>query len=331
MILLNYIIDPANLFSGIETRIAEYLSEGYNVKNVPNIDERLLQKQVIDKLSYVPSTIILGASTIMLIGNDFYGPDCLNNSVSGGNIEDLIAIYQLYAGKGYSPDKVVIGINHYTFNKNRKDMRWKSLSKEYYDFFGTPASFFQRIPFNKYIQLIFPSYFRASVRGIPRFIREKTNKVTIEPTNEKVNDTFTRLAGGTISYDLKKRSVTVREVERIVKDNNANKANIQAAKYTNLSDDIQERFSLFINTLKERHTEIEILLIPIHPIMYDKISNNQESQGVLKTEEYIKAYAEQNNITLKGSFNPAPFGLEAMDFYDAFHQKKEGLEKVLRK
>ncbi len=46
MIILNCIIDPANLFSGIKTRIAEYLSEGYNVKNVPNIDERLLQNRL---------------------------------------------------------------------------------------------------------------------------------------------------------------------------------------------------------------------------------------------------------------------------------------------
>ncbi|WP_238580186.1 hypothetical protein, partial [Treponema endosymbiont of Eucomonympha sp.] len=190
--------------------------------------------------------------------------------------------------------------------------------------------FFQRIPFNKYMQLISQSYFRESVRGIPRFIREITNKTTIEPTNETISDTLTRLTDGTISYDLKYRSRIKQELERIVKDNNGNRGNIQAAKYTNLSDDIQERFSLFINTLKERHTEIEILLIPIHPIMYDKISNNQEYQGVLKTEEYIKKYAEQNNIPLKGSFNSAPFLLETMDFYDAFHQKKEGLEKVLR-
>ncbi|WP_059369596.1 hypothetical protein [Treponema endosymbiont of Eucomonympha sp.] len=82
----------------------------------------------------------------MLIGNDFYGPDCLNNGVSGASLEDLVAIYQLYAGKDYSPDKVVIDINHHTFNKNKKDMWWKSLSKEYYDFFDSPASFFSKNP-----------------------------------------------------------------------------------------------------------------------------------------------------------------------------------------
>ena len=60
ILIVNISIDPGNLISGTETEIARYLKEGYNVTGNFNINERTLQKVVIQNLEESPSTIVLG-------------------------------------------------------------------------------------------------------------------------------------------------------------------------------------------------------------------------------------------------------------------------------
>jgi hypothetical protein len=156
---VNIIVDPANIIHGIELKIAKYISEGYNVTNIQDIDERKLQKLIIQNLQYSPSIVILGSSRIMEIGKEYYGDDCFNNGVSGASIEDLVAIYQLYIENGHANfiKKIVIGIDPWLFNRNNGQRRWESLSNEYYSFIGEGIPLKNRIPLYKYSQLISPS------------------------------------------------------------------------------------------------------------------------------------------------------------------------------
>jgi hypothetical protein len=220
VILINIIIDPANIVSKIEIKIAKYLSEGYNVTYVQNIDERILQKRIIQNLRSSPTIVILGSSRVMLIGRDYYGNGCFNNGVSGASVEDIISIYQLYIDNNRieSIGKIVIGIDPWLFNKNNGQNRWESLSNEYYTFIDKKTSLIKKFPIYKYSQLVSPSYFQTSIKNIPKFVIRLRKNENVLPTNEYNNSLFTRLNDGTIQYGLEYRSKTMIEIENEFKN-----------------------------------------------------------------------------------------------------------------
>lgn len=47
--------------------------------------------------------------------------------------------------------------------------------------------------------------------------------------------------------------------------------------------------------------------------------------------DFFKNYANNNNIQLIGSFNPADEGLNGSDFYDGPHIRKEVLDRIVER
>jgi len=331
VILINIIIDPANIVSKAEIKIAKYLSEGYNVTYAQNIDERILQKKIIQNLQSSPAIVILGSSRVMLIGRDYYDNSCFNNCVSGASIEDIIAIYQLYIDNGRtgSIEKIVIGIDPWLFNKNNDQNRWESLSNEYYSFMDKKIPIIKKIPIYKYSQLVSPSYFQTSIKNIPKFIIRLKKNENILPTNEYNNSSFTRLNDGTIEYGLEFRSKTIIEIENEFK--NYISGNIYSLEnYFELSRDLINDFELLIHRIIMNNINIEFLLMPYPAMVYDYLISKDKYKIVSLVEEYITSFALGNNICIFGSYNPELFGLNTEDFYDGMHLNNKGLRKILK-
>ena len=326
IVSFNIIVDPANIFFGIEQKIAKYLTEGYNVTGNYNINERSLQKQLIQKLKTSPSTVILGSSRIMQVGKHFYGDDTINNGVSGASLEDLIAIYQMYFQRGYLAKKIVIGIDPWIFNENSSQDRWETLRSEYYSFFDEEIPFFRMPSITNYAQLLSLSYFQESFKMFPQIL--KTKKIEIKPTTNDVNETFTRLADGTITYDLKYREVTNQEVENKAR-NEISGDLYSLEKYNRLSEKALSEFDRFIETIKNKNISIEFILMPYHPLVYDYIKSNQKYNIVMDVEAYIRKYSIENDIPIIGSYDPEVLRLESSDFYDGMHLTPEGINKVI--
>lgn len=329
---VNIIIDPANIFSGIEVKISKYILAGYNVTNYQNIDERLLQKNIIQNLRYSPSIIILGSSRIMQIGKEVYGNNCFNNAVSGASIEDLVAIYQLYIESGHanSIKKVVIGIDPWLFNDNNGQRRWESLSKEYYAFFEKNIPVKNRIPIFKYSQLISPSYFQASIKAFPEYIKQLRNKEEITPTYERYNLTQTRLNDGTIEYDLKYRSRSTADIEKEIKEYISGQI-YSLEEYSELSNTIINTFNLLIKRIINNGAKIDFYLIPYPVIIYQYLLSNEKYRIISSVEDFITLYAKENNVNIQGSYNPELFNLNTDDFYDGMHLNNNGIRKYLKK
>jgi hypothetical protein len=329
LIIVNGIIDPANIMSGVEKKIAEYLTEGYNVTNITDMDERLLQKYVIENLTDPPEIIILGSSRIMQIGRYYYGDNCLNNGVSGASIEDLMAIYQLYIEKDYDKSirKIVIGIDPWIFNKNSGQYRWKSIGNEYNNFKNKNTST-KKYLFFKYSRLISPSYFQASIRNIPKFLLKEKGELSIMPTYEWVNDTLTREIDGTVIYDIKTRSLTESEISE--KINSYINAEIYSLEnYTELSADIIQDFSFFIDKIRENNIEINFFLIPYPEKVYNYLISRQKYNIIHSVENFVKLFAKKNNIIIYGSYDPNLCDIITTDFFDGMHLNEKGIEKYM--
>lgn len=151
LVIVNYFGDAAKLFSkNFERNIVEIIDEGFNVTNITNYDERLFQKEFINRIKKRPNILILGSSRSMEINGDYFNDtNVINISVSGASIEDVIAIYQLYVLRKILPKTIIISVEPWTFNEKSGQTRWKSLSQEYNSFFQRDISGIEIIH-NKY-------------------------------------------------------------------------------------------------------------------------------------------------------------------------------------
>lgn len=132
----NYFIDPANLFFPREyvTGVATILLKGHNVDNIANYNERLLQEQMITRLSRKPDVVVLGSSRIMEIGTDFFpGKTVLNAGVSHANIHDIVAIAGALDSTGHLPAEVYMNVDAGLISE-RHTLEWQSIAP-YYTYF----------------------------------------------------------------------------------------------------------------------------------------------------------------------------------------------------
>lgn len=330
--LINYYVDPANLFNAkYERGIANYLAHGFNVTDVINYDERSLQNYFIKKMPKCPSEIALGASRIMLINSALaHNGNFINNGVSGASLEDILAIYYLYEKKGCKIRKVIFGVEPYLLNDNHNLIGWKSLEQEYKEFSNkllnkpSPYSFetaFQG--YDKYYQLLSISYFRSSLDYFMRGV-----KVDYRPTQDIANNGFTRLKDGAIYYGALYRKASRDEVEKRAKETFNNRV-YSFGEFTRLSEHYKFLFASFIEYLQNKQIEVEFFFTPYHPIVYNFFKGNPDFNMVFKAEDYFLSYATSHQIKIYGSFNPEKYSLDNSYFYDGFHCNPKGIAKIL--
>lgn len=334
MITINLCLDPGNIFSGVEKTIAEYLNQGTNVTGAANINERSLQREIVSKCVNNPSTIIWGSSRIMEVGSSTYGNGTYNNSVSGASLEDLIGIYQLYINEEKAPKRIIISIDPWIFNKNNEQYRWETLKNEYNSFFNSSKNQVISPALRSYLELVSPSYFQASIKLLKKNIKvniqeKQVIRRIIEPSHLNDNEFFTRISDGTISYGARYRNLSNEEIIKNAKDFITSDL-YSLENYNEISDDLFNVFSDFVQNIKKKNIDLEFLLLPYHPIVYDYIFENDKYSQVLEVEYIMKDFAKENKINITGSYNPGLYKLTNNDFYDGMHMNRKGLYKFFK-
>lgn len=328
VVSVNYFGDAANLFSiGFEKKIADEIIKGNNITNLYNYDERLLEKYLINNSNFCPDVLVIGSSRVMLINSsDFKKQTFLNNAVSGASIEDLLAIYQMYEQKKCLPKKIIIGLDPWTLNVNNDQTRWSTLNHEYYILYNklTNNNIVAKDEHvgSEFLQLVSPSYFKGSF--------EKLRLVTSKPiaTTTKINNTFTKLVDGSITYDLKYRSATPDEVEkRALEFISGDIYSIE--KFDKLSPEIKFLLEKFIEHLRSKHIEISLFLAPYHPKVYSFIAKSDKYSKVIESESYYRNLGLKYGIKVIGSFNPKKLNMDNSYFYDGMHCNEKGIEKII--
>lgn len=327
IVLVNLTGDAANLFSeSFELALARLLIDGHRVKNVQNLDERMLQKNIINLRSGVPDVLILGSSRGMLIGSKYSKKSLFNHCVSGCSVEDLIAIFQILKKSGQIPKKIVINADPWLFNKNNRQNCWKSIQTDFFDFWGkTSSDFFA----TKYLQLLSPSYFQASLLMLFKRITSQ-NETTPEALqeNDDPGNFLIRLPDGTIQYDHKFRSANLETIKERIASYKAGPV-YSLENYNSLSKYHIELFESLINHMQKSGIELEFLLVPYPETVFQVLQTR--IPAVLEFENYIRRVAEERNIKLTGSFYPRLVNVEDSDFYDGMHLNEDGVEKLLKK
>lgn len=326
LISVNYWGDSAKIFHpDYENKIAKIIFSNQNATNISNYDERILQKELINKLESSPDVLVLGSSRTMLINSTYFNDEkVINNSVSGASIEDLIAIFQIYNTKKILPKKIILGVDPWIFNKNNGQIRWHSLSKEYYSFKNKKSENQESILNNKFKQLFSLSYFQASFRNLPNVIVGKSDPIA---TGKIYNQSNTILMDASLSYAKKYREVSHEQVN--IKARNYITGNIYSIeKFNKISPLIFKEFEHLCMAILDNNIELSFFLAPYHPIVYEKIK--QDYQIVLETENKLREFAKETNIECLGSFSPITAGIDSQGFYDGMHSKENTIKKIMK-
>ena len=328
---VNYFGDAGNLFSDIEVQIAEYMTEGYNVANVSNINERSLQRKIIALNKNTPSVIVLGSSKVMMLNHDYFKiGSFMNHGVPGASLEDMVAIYQMYKNKGVLPRKIIIGIDPWIFNENNGQDRWRTLDAEYSSFFS-PDKIMQKssFSFDHLFELFSPSYFQSSIRMLKTRLFDRET-IKLLPTQTRNNAARTKLSDGSITYGLKHRNISLSDVED--KANDYISGSIYSLEeYSQFSPESLQLFDDFIAEITSNNIEVEFIMVPYHPVVYDFLASNNKYKIVVAFEQHIRKLALNRKILSTGSLDPSELRLNNSHFYDGMHLNEKGVDILLGK
>lgn len=328
LVSINYFYDPANLFDpefSYERSIANYLNEGWNVTNVGNMDERMLQKYFIEGMKTAPDVVVMGSSNSMYIDSSFYpGQKLINNAVSSATFHDFLAIYDIYESKGFKPKKVVLGIAPYMLIHPTNDF-WLSYKEDFFDLsdkIGIEVQIKNKpdyiVQWEKWKQLFSLSYFQQSVNRM-------FNNKDIHITHQQFGEGSTKVNDGSYNdgqYYLKKSSS---QIDVTVKRFIASSTN-EFSGYTEINKEQKELLINFVDYLIAQNIEIEFFMMALHPIYYDYVSNKYPIVHII--DDFLSDLAKQKNIKVIGTIDPDQSGLKNSDFNDYCHLNLNGFYKT---
>ena len=329
---VNYHYDPANLFGDrtYEAGVARLLSEGKNVANITDYDERLLQKFFVERLEHRRDFLVLGSSRSMNIGPELFpGVTFFNASVSGASLEDYYAILQLYRERNLLPRLLVLGVDPWVLNRNSEQARWKSLEEEYHRSLpanssgkahsGTADS--QRL--SRLQQLVNIDYFRAALEASKR-----TDRGYYE-TNAMELDVNIRLADGTIAYRRDYAHRSSEEVAELARQQAARIPVYSLGGFRELDPEYAGRLESLIKQLHAEGVEVMLFLPPYQPDMYAALTRvGSPYRLVVDAETHLRHFAEQYRLTVWGSYDPDRTSCGRGDFYDEMHPRPACITKL---
>lgn len=332
--LTNYLVDPAHIFNDdYEKGMVEIIKDGNNIANTSNYDARLFQKIYIEKLLDPKDVIVIGSSRSMQIRKELFINDFFNNSVPGAILEDYIAITQLYYANDKLPNKVILGVDPWIFNKNHGQTRWETLEENYRNFFkhnDIDNGKFLKKPLlntifeNNLLNLFSIKYFQESIKYLSSGNYYNEDYFS---TQEKELSSKIKLDDGSLVYGSDFRKADINEINNKAK-NYINGRIYSIENFKIINDVYLEQFEALVSFYKSKNIKVILFLPPYHPTVYNYINNNPEYKMIEKVELYLKEFACKNNIKIIGSYNPNELNLNCDSFYDGMHPKEEVMEKL---
>ncbi|WP_158999111.1 hypothetical protein [Pigmentibacter ruber] len=340
VILINIISDPAGIYKNrsYEDGAAKILSLGSNLGNPQNVDDRLLQKYLIEKISNPINIMILGSSRTMQIGNNLFQKKyVLNNSVSGAVLEDFLGIFQCYYETNKFPKLLIIGLDPWLLNANSSDTntRWFSIKNESI-LFAKNQLHYNSLYNSFYISdkiknVISFKYFQASIKKIVKLFYHDKSSNNYFATKFNVADYPILLSDGRLSYgkNYRERSDDIILQSALDFANQKNVYNL--GSFSEFGKDRVYLFEKLISFLKSKKVEIIFYIPPYHPETYKILVSRPDTKIILATQNYYSKIGKEYSIPVVGSNNPNEFNLTNSDFYDGMHANENGIFKVFKK
>lgn len=298
-----------------------------NVVAVPeNYNERVYQVAVIDEMSHIPDTIVIGSSRGMFLGVEITGFNNLyNNCVSGACMEDYYAILGLYEQKFSTfPKRVIIETSPWVFFAGNPEARWL----ENYTYSSSARRLFKKI--NEY-ELITTTkkenpyfslpYFQYNITVLKTKGLDAFNGDTVKvSTNEAEAADY---PDGSIRYKAELENRSESRLEAVQSTNSGvNYENVN--DMTEMSNEDIQSYENLINYLTDRGTEIIIYIQPFSITQCGYIYEQNTNPAFSVVEEYLHELGRNKGITVVGGYDSRRYNITDNDFIDYMHLDKVG-------
>lgn len=332
IIATNYIVDPGNLFHhGFEAAAAESILAGKSIDSA-NVDYRLFQKCIIEKLGVPRDVIVLGSSRgLQVRSTQFGGLSFFNHSVPGARLEDLLAIYQHYVERNLTPRWIIFALDPIMFSKNVRPVLM-SLTAEYRAMCRAlgvrPRANATPSWSGRYVELAMPHYLRASLqRLIANSGRSRRNPAAVRPTVDAEDDRLMVRPDGSGRYPVNVLTQRKSVVRRMVRRDTQMLLSVSA--FGEVDREVQREFEAFLGFLRRQQIGVVLVLPPVHPLLIEKVRSAPFGATITAVERYLDSVARQNNLQILGSFDAARAGCDEGDFFDGVHAKESCLDHII--
>lgn len=328
---INTRIDASQVItSHWHTQMAKLALDGNAVATPENYNERVYQVAIVDEMSHIPDTIVIGSSRGMYLGEEITGFDNLyNNCVSGACMEDYYALLGLYEQKFSTfPKRVIIETSPWVFFAGNPEARWL----ENYTYSLSAKRLFKKINGYEMVTAIKKEnpyfsipYFQYNItilttKGLDAFNGEPSRISTNEDEAADYPD-------GSIRYDAKQENRSESRLAAVLSTNGG----VTYENVINMTEmgkeDIQSYENL-INYLSDRGTEIIIYTQPFSITQCDYIYEQNTNPVFSVVEEYLHELGRNKGIKVVGGYDSRRYNITDNDFIDFMHLDKTGTAVV---
>lgn len=334
---INYSVDPAHIFdktNAYERGIVQMLLDGQNVANIVNYDERIAQQLYITDLSKAPDIVVFGSSRSMQLRSTvFPGNTFFNHAVSGGSLEDHMAIYQIYRERGLVPKSVIIGADPWILNANNGQTRWQSLSSQ---FEQIAARLSLQAPFqddsalptytNRFVQLVSFAYLEESLKQLWGEARRGNQEYF--STHETHLAFNVELADGSLVYAQAIRNRSREEVKLRAVGNAKRGAIYSLGGFSHLDGRAMRAMDAWVQSMINDGVEVTIFLPPYHPVSYAIMKRNPRYAAVDEAAVYFRQLARDRGAHIVGDYDGAKAGCSESEFTDEMHPRETCVTRV---
>ncbi|MBI2095285.1 MAG: DUF1574 family protein [Candidatus Omnitrophica bacterium] len=328
---MNYSVDPAQLFGA-----GRSLLSGRNAAGVVNFDERQFQRLIIANRSVVPEAVVLGSSRHMQIDASFFpSSSFFNHSVTGGVLQDYLAIYQMMDEKDSRPKEIFLGLDPWLLNKHHAQTRWKTLQHEYEAMAAKLGmairpkneSYFNSFGTGRLRELFSWAYFKESLaEWVIR--RGKAKRENFYATDESWLDVPIKMADGALHYEKEKGRRSPIELRKIAADYVKQKPVYSLGNFFEIDKNLSAILESFMGRLKQTGVKVTVVLTPYHPGVWRVLAESPDYRMVAAAEGFYGGIAAKQGVAVIGSFDPARCGCGEEEFFDGMHPKESCLRKI---
>lgn len=342
VVAVNVLADPARVTSSgaYERAVADILLSGRHAAGVSNYDERLAHRFYAQGLTAPPDVLVLGSSRVMPLRARAFAPRTFYNaSVSSATLYDMMALDELFAGRGSGPSLLVIGVDPWTLQANETMVSWQTLGPEYERACrkaGLPECDGPRFlagPRRVLAALLSPSYFQASVTVTwGRFVAGGAGgqPLTAVSDDAAVPEQAVRRSDGSLRYAkaFGQDEEAVRGAARAFGQDFA-RSRIpflppKAAPHPRLL----RMLEAFLKTPRSAGTETWLMLVPYHPDAWPALA--APDSMIIQAEDAVRKLAAALQLRVVGSFDPGRAGCPtAAEYNDPVHARESCLERLL--
>ena len=329
---VNYAVDPGRLFGkGAEAQVAKELLSGHHLVDPGNFDDRLLRKEIIERESTIPHTIVLGSSRALnlraadidVTRNTFF-----NHSVGCAVLEDILGVTQLFRDKGRMPARIVVGVDPWLFNRGLKRDAWRSLAPEKSRMVADLGENLTELTVEplRTKDLFTLTYTWLSIQSALSGRDASTLRPVPASTMPRE---VTMFSDGSRNFGLDAEETPTLGLDPVKRGRQIGVGQIFGLEGFDRVDAERIRvFERWILQMRKQGVEVTLFLIPFAPVTYQTVAANPLYRPVVETERTLRAFSSRQGLELRGSYDPAAAGCRGADFIDVLHAKPACLRRA---